>query len=340
MKYKNYRNAYTNDNRIYSYTDISEMPLREIFTRKQELLSQYRVLGIPTEQELKGSENVVHVESYTREDGTEVKAHYRSKPNSGSGTSGNNDIKAEEENIVKSEPQKEENSENQKQETTEQEQTETTVDKRLYPDEIAGVKRGEPMSFEEADGGNVNPNYNNATNEKDGQKYFSNCQGCVVAYELRRRGYDVEAAPYLESEKTGELSNTLFEAWVDSDTNEVCEVGTEINVMGGEDCYETLETNVEKGERYALVDAHFVKTDEGERVDSHVRIVERDDKGNLIMYDPQDGGIRKGEDMKAYITKWMGLDAELKPQYLRIDNKIPNQYYVNDVVIPRQKRRK
>ena len=56
------------------------MPFGEVIKNKQELLGQYRVLGVPTEKELQDSDNVVHVEAYTREDGTEVRAHWRSKP--------------------------------------------------------------------------------------------------------------------------------------------------------------------------------------------------------------------------------------------------------------------
>ena len=56
------------------------MPIGEVLKRKQELLSQYRVLGIPKEKELQTSDNVVYVHSYTRDDGTEVRAHWRSKP--------------------------------------------------------------------------------------------------------------------------------------------------------------------------------------------------------------------------------------------------------------------
>ena len=59
-----------------------------------------------------------------------------------------------------------------------------------YPETIAGVKRGWEMSHEEADSGKVNPNY---LFDIDAYKY--NCQCCVVAYEVRRRGFDVEAAP-------------------------------------------------------------------------------------------------------------------------------------------------
>ena len=56
------------------------MAFGDVLRKKEEILSQYRVLGVPTEEELKISENVIHVNSYTREDGTEVEAHYRSKP--------------------------------------------------------------------------------------------------------------------------------------------------------------------------------------------------------------------------------------------------------------------
>ena len=37
-------------------------------------------LGIPRESELSGNPDVVYVHAYTRDDGTEVRAHYRSKP--------------------------------------------------------------------------------------------------------------------------------------------------------------------------------------------------------------------------------------------------------------------
>ncbi len=56
------------------------MPLGEVLRNKEELLSQFRVLGVSTESELRNSDNVVYVHAYTREDGTEVKAHWRSKP--------------------------------------------------------------------------------------------------------------------------------------------------------------------------------------------------------------------------------------------------------------------
>ena len=73
-----------------------DMTVREIKDRADEFIAQHKVLGLPDESELAGSENVVHVEAYTREDGTEVKAHWRSKP--GYGSSNNETTKLSKEN--------------------------------------------------------------------------------------------------------------------------------------------------------------------------------------------------------------------------------------------------
>ena len=52
---------------------------------------------------------------------------------------------------------------------------------------IAETPQGKPMNFRQADGGAPNPNY------RKGGGYATNCQTCTVAYELRRRGFNVEA---------------------------------------------------------------------------------------------------------------------------------------------------
>lgn len=56
-------------------------------------------------------------------------------------------------------------------------------------------KKGEPKSIGDATVG-TNPNYSG-----DYSEYSMNCQRCVIAYELRRRGYDVEALPTFEGDK-------------------------------------------------------------------------------------------------------------------------------------------
>lgn len=54
--------------------------------------------------------------------------------------------------------------------------------------------RGKPKSVADAVTG-ANPNHSYDYNE-----FSKNCQRCVVAYELRRRGYDVEALPTYEGD--------------------------------------------------------------------------------------------------------------------------------------------
>ena len=51
-----------------------------------------------------------------------------------------------------------------------------------------GIKKGAELTIEDAVKG-ANPNYHSS------HDYKINCQRCVQAYELRRRGYDVVAKP-------------------------------------------------------------------------------------------------------------------------------------------------
>lgn len=55
-------------------------------------------------------------------------------------------------------------------------------------------KKGEPIDVETASK-LANPNYKGVR----GDPYTLNCQRCVAAYEMRRRGYDVEALPNADS---------------------------------------------------------------------------------------------------------------------------------------------
>ena len=84
---RNFINAITNDNRIYTAEDIGEMTNREFLDNEKAVDYQMANLGIPRESDLVGNPDVVYVHAYTKDDGTEVRAHYRSKPD---GVVGNN----------------------------------------------------------------------------------------------------------------------------------------------------------------------------------------------------------------------------------------------------------
>ena len=332
MRFKNYRNSYTNDNRIYSKDEMLDMTVREIKDRAEEIIAQHRVLGLPDEKELAGSDNVVHVNAYTREDGTEVKAHWRSKPGEGSNNTNDavNDSDYEntdwDDNPEGSEglysSQKYEENEEYKKEYRAREKQKSI--ERKDPDEIAGVKRGEPMSFEEADGGKVNPKYG------EDDDCNENCACCVYAYESRRRGFDVEATPATKGTVTEELGKNFFNSWLDAETGLPCN-GIEIDVKN-ENCFDFFTENVMDGERYALVNYAEHEFEGKVEIKAHVITVEKDNNGDLVFYDPQSGGTRKNEIAKEYLDTWMGKNSKFNPQYLRIDNKKLSPAYYDKVL--------
>ena len=84
---KNFINAITNDNRVYTAEDIGGMSGDEFMENEKAIDYQMANLGIPRNADLIGNPDVVYVHAYTRDDGTEVRAHYRSKPD---GVGGNN----------------------------------------------------------------------------------------------------------------------------------------------------------------------------------------------------------------------------------------------------------
>ena len=326
MRFKNYINPYTNDNRIYSKNEMLDMIIREIKVRKDEFIAQHQVLGSPDEKEFKNSSNVIWIEEYTRDDGTKVSGHWRSKPSEIDNNNSDYENTDWDENLEGAEElyslQKYIESEEYKKEYRKREKQKSI--ERKDPEEIAGVKRGEPMSFDEADGGKVNPNYG-----KDND-CSENCASCVYAYESRRRGYNVEATPAVEGSVTKELGKNFFNSWLDIETGIPCN-GIEIDVKN-ENCFDFFTENAMDGERYALVSYAEHDFEGNVDIEAHAITVEKDNNGDLIFYDPQSGGIRKNEIAKEYLDTWMGKNSRYNPRYLRIDNKKLSPTYYDKVL--------
>lgn len=72
-------NEIANDNRIFTREDIGQMSGEEFRTHEKAIDYQLSNIGIPRNADIAASDDVVYVHAYKREDGTEVKAHYRSK---------------------------------------------------------------------------------------------------------------------------------------------------------------------------------------------------------------------------------------------------------------------
>lgn len=76
---KNFFNEISNNSRVFTAEDIGDMTPDEFSQNESAIDYQMSTLGIPFNQDLSGNDDVVYVHAYTRSDGTEVKAHYRSK---------------------------------------------------------------------------------------------------------------------------------------------------------------------------------------------------------------------------------------------------------------------
>lgn len=195
-----------------------------------------------------------------------------------------------------------------------------------YPKTIAGVKRGKPMNFHQADNGRANPKYNPRN-----ELYYRNCQACVVAHEARMRGYDVQAAPRNldPKSKSSQLAANSSWAWLDSKTGKKCEY-KRINVSNAKKLYDYFEKNIKQGERYQTV-YYWGKN---EKIYGHVLTIARDETGELRLYDPQTNIIFSGKDVKKYYSRRTVIfnNSVLKPKLLRVDDKKFNPYFVNDVL--------
>lgn len=76
---KEFFNKVSDNNRIFTAEDIGEMSGNEYQQNEKAIFHQLKNLGIPRQSQLSGNPDVIYVHSYTKADGTQVKAHYRSR---------------------------------------------------------------------------------------------------------------------------------------------------------------------------------------------------------------------------------------------------------------------
>ena len=198
----------------------------------------------------------------------------------------------------------------------------------MYPSSIAGIKKCEKMTLESANGGKVNPKYD------EHYGYKINCQSCVVCYEARLRGYNMYTMPNVKGSALEKLQSRYRDAWINPETGDYAEPipeGKEVKTP--KECYEFLMKNVEEGKRYNLgMDW------KGHSKDGHVVTIYKEN-GDLILYDPQNG--------QKFVNKAMGKDYINKIKYqkssygtkynvgvdlYRVDNLAFNPEFMNDIM--------
>ena len=141
---------------------------------------------------------------------------------------------------------------------------------------IADIEQGKPMNFQQADGGAPNPNYTK------GGGYQTNCQSCVVAYELRRRGFDVETLPNFKGSMSDVLSYDTRLAWVDRETGKHPKY-IEPSQPTCKKSFDWLKDNIKSKNRYTV---EFIWKD---ATRGHIVHLFKNNEGMLSIYDPQSG---------------------------------------------------
>ena len=201
------------------------------------------------------------------------------------------------------------------------------LDKKIYPDSIAGVKRGVPMTHDEADSGHVNPKWKGGR----GGPYSENCQSCVVVYEARLRGFDVETFPNDSDHPTLDmLSKSTNMAWIDPKTNGIPNFifdkkewrrkGEKLDAKMFENM---LKDSMETGGRY-----HLGFDWKGRKSAGHIVTITKDANNVLTIYDPQSNESFSGKAVSKYLKDIKYRESSYRyswnniPELLRVDDKI------------------
>lgn len=198
------------------------------------------------------------------------------------------------------------------------------LDNITKTEEALGIRKGSEMNFEQADGNKPNPNY------IKNRAYQINCQSCVVAYELRRRGFDVEAfgntgqgcTPYKLSYDTNLI-------WIDPNTGEKPKK-TKVSGNSGITAKGNVRTNkklLEKNFQEATKEVgRYHITVVWNQYSGHIFTAERLPDGTLAVYDPQTGDSHCWERYLKALSARYGIAIQ------RVDNMLVNTELIGEVV--------
>ena len=165
------------------------------------------------------------------------------------------------------------------------------ISSRTYidaPAQLVGVKREKPMSFDQANNGAANPYYHSDIQAKAGSEVFNpyhiNCQTCVLAHEMRLRGYDVEAQPNYQdgSNMCLSLSMDSIGLWRNKATGALPDVLP-------------LNSPVELKDAVPFGARGVLKLTWKRKGSGHIVSVGHDEKG-VYVYDPQTGERHTADD--------------------------------------------
>lgn len=201
--------------------------------------------------------------------------------------------------------------------------------KKMYkPDSVSGVKRGKDMSRDEADRISANPYRSSHDSQEKG-----NCQTCVVAYEMRRRGYDVIAKPRYGDAETEQRKLAKHEgcAWIDPDTGERVPNIVPDKRLTPKSAAKWLDSVVKEGQRYTMSVCW------NDCWGAHIMNVEKEN-GELRIVDAQVGRQEVGlEAIEKYMSR-VHLNStsggNWRPTLNRVDNALCLPEYYDKILLP------
>ena len=187
---------------------------------------------------------------------------------------------------------------------------------------LAGVEKGREMTFTEADSGNVNPNL------EECEGFQCNCQTCVVVFEARLRGYNVEAKAYCNDSNFEKLALQTNLAWKTS-SGEHPQYIMNLDANSTEAMFKFISDTIKPGERYTLEGRW-----KGFWGGGHIISVFREESGNLVFYDSQINYIYNAQSFKDKILSRMqkGNTEDSAIKLLRVDNLQIDFEFVNPIV--------
>lgn len=212
-------------------------------------------------------------------------------------------------------------------------------------EKAVGVEKGVEMTFDESNALRGNPNFaeefldcpqTEATHiltKADGtkvwvkknpaykKKYTVNCQSCVVAHELRRRGFDVQAIGKTKNSIPAVLSHHTELAWLDEDGNTPTSKSVGGLYTPGDKDATAASVLANLNTATAVTGRYHIKWTWGSGRSGHIITCERLANGTLRVYDPQNGKIIS--DFAEYSKRFMHGTLKV----LRVDNLRFNPLY-------------
>lgn len=177
-----------------------------------------------------------------------------------------------------------------------------------------------PMTFEEADNDRSNPHFG----EGKDREYMVNCQCCVVAHELRMRGWDVEAMPNYRKGVPFALSKQTELAFIDRHTNTYPVVKI-VKAETSKDVINKFVSTVKTPGRYHI---RYDRTGGG----GHIITFEVKEDGTYFFYDPQIKYSKPRTPEEFYSFQGYCIDTRTGIEYYRVDNlNISLQYGAKSV---------